>query len=213
MEVERSAENTVVGQPYIEGAAVPDAPPETEPGPQALAIGSKVKVVVTGIARYGVFVATYEGHRGLIHISEISDWFVEDARDYFRVGEEVEVMVIAQEEKTGKYAFSTRRLGGKHPLTDPGVGRLLHLHRTSGAWSNGRELASHFSTDKQDKYEIIKFIQRRVGDIASEARDELDQLIARHGAVRVALAVAEVSRHFDHSLAFVQWVGRKLDQR
>lgn len=167
-----------------------------EDQPRALRAGERVQAVVTGFARYGVFVTTREGHRGLVHISEIADWFVEDARDYFSMGEEITVEVIDREATTGKYAFSTRRVGGPKAQAVPPA----ELQE-----SGPRRLCS---TD--DLEEILQYIARRVGEVSAEARDELIRLVSRHGAVRVALAVGDVTRQFDHSLAFVQWVGRRL---
>lgn len=215
MELDHGTENALSTQPFVSGSTVPDDSPGDEPAPGELAVGSRTTVIVTGIARYGVFVATEDGHRGLIHISEISDWFVEDARDYFRIGEEVEVLVIDREPGTGKYAFSTRRLGGKRPLLNPDVGHLLQLHRAAEAQLDdaGREAVPSRDKSEYDQGEILQFVQRRVGGVSDDARTELARLIARYGAVRVALAVAEVCRQFDRSMALVQWVGRKLEQR
>ncbi|HEY8449572.1 MAG TPA: S1 RNA-binding domain-containing protein [Bacillota bacterium] len=175
------------------------APTETR-----LAIGQRVTAVVTGITHYGVFVATRGGQRGLIHISEIADWFVEDARDYFWIGEEIEVEVIDSEPGTNKYAFSTRRLGGKEPLAGSRSHRRLRLHHRHG---DGQP-----APEGQDEAEILTFLRRRIGSVSEEARQELARLIARHGAVRVALAVADVTKRFDGSLALIQWVGRRLEK-
>ena len=44
-------------------------------------IGDIVKVRVTGIERYGIFVSVDSLYTGLIHISEISSSFVKDVND------------------------------------------------------------------------------------------------------------------------------------
>ncbi|HEX6990132.1 MAG TPA: S1 RNA-binding domain-containing protein [Bacillota bacterium] len=167
-----------------------------EPAPAPLQIGDRVQAVVTGFARYGVFVTTREGHRGLVHISEIADWFVEDARAYFRMGDEITVEVIDRQDATGKYAFSTRRVGG------PGSA----VPAAQPASAAPRRLCS-----QEDVDELVRYISGRAGEVSPEAREELIRLVSRHGAVRVALAVGDVSRRFDHATAFVQWVGRRLD--
>lgn len=195
-----------------------DAVPGAEPA--AIDIGDRVTVVVTGIAEYGVFVTTSQGHRGLIHISEISDWFVEDARDYFYIGEELQVEVISKEEGTGKYAFSTRRLGGKQPVGDGYTRRLMSFQPNVDRPAAGRSVAA----GRRDRFpgpgrpkgreheEIASFLQRRVGEVSAEASRLLVDLVARYGPVRVALALADVTRRFDRSLALVNWVARSLEQ-
>lgn len=178
--------------------------------PRELEIGERVQVVVTGITHYGVFAAAREGQRGLIHISEISDWFVENARDYFYVGEEVAVEVIDREERTGKYAFSTRRLGGKKPVAEAYARKLLRFHE--GDDVEGDDETPAAGEENGELGEILAFLRERVGDVTGDARRELAQLVAKHGSVRVALAVADVTKRFDRSLALVNWVGRQLDR-
>lgn len=195
---------------------------EAEEGPQAdgIEIGDKVTALVTGIAEYGVFVTTTTGHRGLIHISEISDWFVEDARDYFVIGEELQVEVISQEEGTGKYAFSTRRLGGKQPVGDGYTRRLMSfqapLERSAPERRYHAPRRGHLPSGQggspREHDEITTFLQQRVGEVSEEARLLLLQLVGDYGPVRVALALADVTRRFDRSLALVNWVARTLEQ-
>jgi len=166
-----------------------------------LQVGDRVPAVVTGFARYGVFVATRDGRRGLIHISEIADWFVQDARAYFRMGDEVLVEVIDRQDETGRYAFSTRRVGG------PAAALSTPAHpQLPDALSTSRPASSQGDLD-----ELVRYITARIGEVTGEAYDELARLVSRHGAVRVALAVGDVTRRFDHATAFVQWVGRRLD--
>ena len=49
---------------------------------------------VTGIEKYGIFVSLDEYYSGLIHISEISEFFVKDPSDYVHVGETIKALVI-----------------------------------------------------------------------------------------------------------------------
>lgn len=56
--------------------------------------GEIVTGCVTGIEKYGIFVSLDEYYSGLIHISEISDFFVKDPSDYVHVGETIKALVI-----------------------------------------------------------------------------------------------------------------------
>lgn len=53
-----------------------------------------VKGCVTGIEDYGIFVSLDNYYSGLIHISEISDFFVKNPADYVHVGETIRARVV-----------------------------------------------------------------------------------------------------------------------
>lgn len=72
-----------------------------------LAVGQKVKGKISGIVAFGIFV-TFGQVEGLVHVSEIEWGHCKDTRNYGRVGEEVEVMVIGIED--GKISLSMKRL-------------------------------------------------------------------------------------------------------
>ncbi|WP_342255906.1 S1 RNA-binding domain-containing protein [Spiroplasma endosymbiont of Poecilobothrus nobilitatus] len=54
---------------------------------------SKIIVKITNITPYGAFCRA-ERADGLIHISEISDYYVRDIRDFFDIDDEIEVEII-----------------------------------------------------------------------------------------------------------------------
>lgn len=56
--------------------------------------GEIVTGCVTGIEKYGIFVSLDEYYSGLVHISEISDFFVKNPADYVYVGETIKAKVI-----------------------------------------------------------------------------------------------------------------------
>ena len=56
--------------------------------------GEIVTGCVTGIEKYGIFVSLDEYYSGLIHISEISDFFVKNPSDQVYVGETIKALVI-----------------------------------------------------------------------------------------------------------------------
>lgn len=72
-----------------------------------LAIGQKMKGKISGIVAFGIFV-TFGQVEGLVHVSEIEWGHCKDTRNYGRVGDEVEVMVIGIED--GKISLSMKRL-------------------------------------------------------------------------------------------------------
>ena len=56
--------------------------------------GEIVTGCVTGIEKYGIFVSLDDYYSGLIHISEISDFFVRNPADYVHIGETIRALVI-----------------------------------------------------------------------------------------------------------------------
>lgn len=73
----------------------------------SLKVGQKVKGKVSGIVKFGIFVA-FDGLEGLVHISEIAWGHVKDPADYGKLGHEVEVLVIGIEGE--KISLSMKRL-------------------------------------------------------------------------------------------------------
>ncbi|EKD63087.1 MAG: RNA binding S1 protein [uncultured bacterium] len=72
-----------------------------------LKIGQKVKGRISGVVKFGIFVA-FDGLEGLVHISEIAWGHVSDPLDYGKVGDELEVLVIGME--ADKISLSMKRL-------------------------------------------------------------------------------------------------------
>lgn len=77
-------------------------------------VGDKVKGKITGIVDFGLFVSIDPEIEALVHISEISWTRVNDLHRLFKVGDEVETMIISVED--GRVSLSVKRL-----LPDPWV--------------------------------------------------------------------------------------------
>jgi len=74
----------------------------------AIAVGSIVEGVVTGITNFGAFIELPEKVTGLVHISEVADAYVKDVRDYLKEQDHVKVKVIHVDEK-GKIGLSIKQ--------------------------------------------------------------------------------------------------------
>lgn len=74
----------------------------------AIAVGGVVEGTVTGITNFGAFVQLPEGKTGLVHISEISDDYVEKVSDYLKRNQKVKVKVLSIN-KEGKISLSIRQ--------------------------------------------------------------------------------------------------------
>lgn len=73
-----------------------------------LEIGKIYTGKVKGIAQYGAFVDIDGGGSGMVHISEISNTFVNAIRDHLTEGQDVKVKVIGINEQ-GKVSLSIKK--------------------------------------------------------------------------------------------------------
>ena len=71
-------------------------------------IGDIIKVRVSGLASYGIFVTIDEHYTGLIHISEVSLNFVRNVQDYVRLGDYIMAKVIGVDEDAGHLKLSIK---------------------------------------------------------------------------------------------------------
>lgn len=72
------------------------------------AVGAVLEGKVTGITKFGAFVALEGGKSGLVHISEIANSYVSSVEDYLKVGQTVKVRVLNIGEG-GKINLSVKR--------------------------------------------------------------------------------------------------------
>ena len=77
--------------------------------------GQKYTGKVTGIKPFGAFVQLENGKSGLVHISELSDEFVNNVEDVVELGQIVEVRVKEVAEN-GKLNFSMKSGAPKKPV-------------------------------------------------------------------------------------------------
>lgn len=70
-------------------------------------VGSILEGRVTGITKFGAFVALEGGRSGLVHISEIANTFVNDVHDFLQEGQTVKVLVLSAE--NGKINLSIKK--------------------------------------------------------------------------------------------------------
>ena len=91
-------------------------------------VGSILDGKVTGITKFGAFVALPEGKSGLVHISEIAYTYVNQVSDHLKEGQEVKVKVIGIDDQ-GKVKVSRKALLPPREGGDQNQGRRDH-HRS-----------------------------------------------------------------------------------
>jgi len=101
-----------------------------------LKVSDTVKGKVVVLADYGAFVEIAPGVEGLIHVSEMS-WsqHLRTASDFFKVGDEVEAVVMTLDREERKMSLSPRKLGedpwenieAKYPVESKHKGKVTNI--------------------------------------------------------------------------------------
>ena len=68
----------------------------------------KLPGIVTNVTAFGAFVDIGVHENGLVHISQLADRFVSDAKDIVKVGEHVEVRVLNVDIERKRISLSMR---------------------------------------------------------------------------------------------------------
>ena len=94
-----------------------------------LEVGQIVEGKVTGITKFGAFIALPNGKSGMVHISEVAYAYVNDIRDHLTEGQTVKVKVIAMED--GKINLSIKKTMEQPPRQDRGNSGGSRNHRSN----------------------------------------------------------------------------------
>ena len=78
-------------------------------------IGMKLEGVVTNVTKFGAFVDVGVHQDGLVHISELSNRYVQEPGEVVKVGQIVKVQVLAVDPKTKRIGLSMKALMGPAP--------------------------------------------------------------------------------------------------
>ena len=138
----------------------------------AIEVGNIFEGRVTGVKPFGAFVALPEGRVGMVHISEVSNEYVQDIAAVLHDGDTVKVQVI-NVAPDGKIALSIKRLlppAPRQPRSDRGP-------RPGGPRQNGPREGGHFGNSRAPTTTAR-------GKAASAATVRADA--ARHGTQRPA---------------------------
>ncbi len=72
--------------------------------------GTRVRGKVTNITEFGVFLELETGVEGMIHVSQLSRNRIEDPREHFQVGAEIEAQVVQVDSRERRISLSVRSL-------------------------------------------------------------------------------------------------------
>lgn len=80
----------------------------------AIEVDSVYEGKITGITKFGAFVALPDGKSGLVHISEVANAYVNDIHDHLQLGQAVKVRVLSIA-PDGKINLSIKRAVEQSP--------------------------------------------------------------------------------------------------
>jgi S1 RNA binding domain protein len=129
-------------------------------------VGEILEGKVTGITKFGAFVALPGGKSGLVHISEVANAFVSDVNEHVQVGQTVKVKLLSVTPE-GKINLSIKRAFDEQPQPEACPKRqeqpVRHpMPRTVGAVPPAAE--SSGNQDFEDR--LKKFMQESDSRIA-----------------------------------------------
>ena len=113
----------------------------------ALKIGSIASGKVQSVMPFGAFVSLDDNKSGLVHISEITNEYVENINDYIKVGETVSVKVL-DIDKSGKISLSIKKAKPRAEEQKKNTGRIRPADID---WSGNSEKDLSFE-DKLSKF-------------------------------------------------------------
>ena len=89
----------------------------------AVEVGSIVEGKVTGVKKFGAFVLLPDSKTGMVHISEVSNEYVQELSDVLSEGQMVDVKIIDIDYDNKKVSLSIRALleGGDEPAESENV--------------------------------------------------------------------------------------------
>ena len=138
----------------------------------ALQEGSIVEGRVTGITKFGAFVALPEGKSGLVHISEIANSFVSDVHDHVQMGQTVKVRILSITPE-GKSNLAIKRAVEEVAPAERAPRAPQHQasgHPKSAPRQPERYAADPPSGDQEFEDKLKKFMQESDSRIADNKR-------------------------------------------
>ena len=113
-------------------------------------VGSITEGSITGIKNFGAFVELQNGKTGLVHISEISNAFVKEIKDYLKEGDKVKVKVINVSPE-GRVELSIKQASGGSVAADT---KSNFIKREEPKVKNSVSMANKFE-DMMNKFKKL----------------------------------------------------------
>ena len=133
-----------------------------------LEVGSIVEGKISGITKFGAFVALPDGKSGLVHISEVANAFVADVSEHVQMGQTVKVKVLSISPE-GKINLSIKAIQAEEKKEEPAVLQTAAVQEKRPPAEFG-ELAPP-SNDQSFEEKLKKFMQASDSKNADKRRN------------------------------------------
>ncbi len=123
----------------------------------SIEVGSIVEGTITGITNFGAFVELPENKVGLIHISEVSDVYVRDVREFLKERDKVKVKVLTIDER-GKIGLSVKQANPPTPRPPKPAPSFepRHFVKSAPAPVSFEDKMNRFLKDSDDRLTDLK---------------------------------------------------------
>lgn len=152
-----------------------------------LGVGTIVDGKVTGITKFGAFVALPEGKSGLVHISEIAYSYVNEVSDHLHEGQEVRVKIIGIDQakrinlsikqvepppQRAPRQGGPRQGGGSRPPRQGGGSSrpMGFVHQAPKEPTDFEDRLKQFMQSSDSKLSELRYIERKGGGRRSGGR-------------------------------------------
>ncbi|WP_251860666.1 S1 domain-containing RNA-binding protein [Clostridium sp. Marseille-Q2269] len=116
--------------------------------------GSILEGTVVNITNFGAFVEI-EGKTGLVHISEVSDSYVKDIREYLKEQDKVKVKVISIDDK-GKISLSIKQAMQQQKKSCKPADIDWSREKSKKNEVNFEDRLSKFLKDSEERFQDLK---------------------------------------------------------
>lgn len=114
-----------------------------------LEIGAIVEGKVTGLTAFGAFVSLPDGKSGMVHISEVSNSFVKDIKEFLKEGQDVKVKVVNITDE-GKISLSIKKADETPKEYTPRPKRNDRPRNNSNVWQGQPKQQSESAMSFED---------------------------------------------------------------
>ena len=132
-----------------------------------LTVGQIVEGKITGITNFGVFADLGEGKSGMVHISEVARTYVNDIKEFVKVGDVLKMKVLNIGED-GKISLSIKRALEPEKTSSPkerGERRSYQQPKIDGSYTwmpkktepqSFEEMMNRFKQTSEEKFSDLK---------------------------------------------------------
>ena len=128
-------------------------------------VGDILEGKISGITKFGAFVALPGGKSGLVHISEVANAFVSNVGDHVQLGQTVKVMLLSVTPE-GKINLSIKRAIPEQPKSEPRPKRQEQPSMPSQVYVRPAPVAAETSGNQDFEDRLKRFMQESDSRIA-----------------------------------------------